>query len=269
MPKPDIFSRGPPSKLPEAYRKFYEEWIAPQSPVHYINDPDKWKRNSLTGEVTPVQNVPIPVRLPKEAHTGIWGGEGVILGFIQPTSKRNLYIKPDITSKWWVPTLFRSVVYTEILDKRLSVIVTKRTINLVMDHKGFDNYLLETPANDLKSLLALKLKKKMLLALFDKTLYPEDPAKQELIYNKYKHHLENYNKEDLQWYALSIGEAVKKMHEIEDAVEPTPLKQQFRAELIEELKYMAETKELDKIMESDENKNQSWINRINPFAKKT
>lgn len=51
MPKPDIFSRGVPSKLPEAYRKFYEEWNAPAAPVHYRPEPGKWKRNPLTGVV--------------------------------------------------------------------------------------------------------------------------------------------------------------------------------------------------------------------------
>lgn len=43
---------------------------------------------------------------------------------------------------------------------------------------------------DLKSLLALKLKKEMLLALLDKTLYPEDAEKREEVYNRYKHYLE-------------------------------------------------------------------------------
>lgn len=51
MPKPDIFSRGVPSKLPEAYRKFYEEWMAPAGPVHYRPEPGKWKRDPLTGVV--------------------------------------------------------------------------------------------------------------------------------------------------------------------------------------------------------------------------
>lgn len=56
----------------------------------------------------------------------------------------------------------------------------------------------QTPANDLQSLLALKLKRKMLYSLFDKDLYNDNPTKQEEVYNKYKHYLDsvsnfNYN----------------------------------------------------------------------------
>uniref|UniRef100_A0A1B6LRH6 Large ribosomal subunit protein bL28m n=1 Tax=Graphocephala atropunctata TaxID=36148 RepID=A0A1B6LRH6_9HEMI len=266
MPKPDIFSRGAPSRLPEAYRKFYDKWQAtPTTPVHYTPEPGKWKRNPLTGEVWPVQNVPIPLKYPKEVHTGIWGGEAVILGY---KKSREKYIRQKST-RWFLPTLHRSAVHSEILDKRLSMIVTKRTINLIMDHQGFDNYILETSERDLFSLLALKLKKTMLLALFDKSLYPDDPVKREEIYNKYKHHLDKYNKEDLEWYALSISEAVSKLEKIEEAVRPEPLKHKFRAELIEELKTMADNDELDAIIQKDKESTQSWLTRINPFAKKS
>ncbi|KAG8296763.1 39S ribosomal protein L28, mitochondrial [Homalodisca vitripennis] len=322
MSKPDIFSRGAPSRLPEAYRKFYDEWKAtPPTPVHYIPEPGKWKRDPVTGEVMfdeqdetsehlpfdcpaiareryaifgsldkggefpqedlmvvvgglwnfselvwPVQNVPIPLRYPKEINTGIWGGEAVVLGY---KKSREKFIRQKST-RWFLPTLFRSAVHSEILDKRLSVIVTKRTISLIVDHKGFDNYLLETSSSDLSSLLALKLKKKMLLALFDKSLYPDDPIKREKIYNKYKHHLDKYKREDLEWYALSITEAVNKLEEMEESVRPQPLKHQFRAELIEELKVIAENQELDEIVKTDtEKSSQTWLTRINPFARKS
>uniref|UniRef100_A0A1B6IUJ6 Large ribosomal subunit protein bL28m n=1 Tax=Homalodisca liturata TaxID=320908 RepID=A0A1B6IUJ6_9HEMI len=267
MSKPDIFSRGAPSRLPEAYRKFYDEWKAtPSTPVHYIPEPGKWKRDPVTGEVWPVQNVPIPLKYPKEINTGIWGGEAVVLGY---KKSREKFIRQKST-RWFLPTLYRSAVHSEILDKRLSVIVTKRTISLIVDHKGFDNYLLETSSSDLSSLLALKLKKKMLLALFDKSLYPDDPIKREKIYNKYKHHLDKYKREDLEWYALSITEAVNKLEEMEESVRPQPLKHQFRAELIEELKVIAENQELDEIVKTDtEKSSQTWLTRINPFARKS
>lgn len=73
-----------------------------------------------------------------EAHTGIWGGEGVILG-----NKRRKQWFEVYPTRWLLPILNRSVVYSEILDKRLSVIVTKRTIELIVQHQGFDNYILE------------------------------------------------------------------------------------------------------------------------------
>jgi len=53
-----------------------------------------------------------------------------------------------------------------------------------------DASYLQTPACDLKSLLALRLKRKILTALADKTLYPDDPEKHAEVYDKYKQYLE-------------------------------------------------------------------------------
>lgn len=52
-----------------------------------------------------------------------------------------------------------------------------------------NDYYLQTPANDLKSLLGIKLKRKILLALADKTLYPDDPEKRDEVYAKYEQYL--------------------------------------------------------------------------------
>lgn len=52
MAEPNIFSRGVPSRLPQAYRKFFEDWRkGPKTAVHYRPVPGKWKRDPLTGEV--------------------------------------------------------------------------------------------------------------------------------------------------------------------------------------------------------------------------
>jgi len=51
--------------------------------------------------------------------------------------------------------------------------------------------LFQTPACDLQSQLAFKLKRKMLLALLKKDLYPDDPVKREDVYNTYKKYLVN------------------------------------------------------------------------------
>lgn len=48
--------------------------------VHYIPQDSKWKRDELTGETLPVQNIPIPLKYPSEIHEGIWGGEAVVKG---------------------------------------------------------------------------------------------------------------------------------------------------------------------------------------------
>lgn len=88
----------------------------------------------------PVQTYPIPVQYPKEQHEQLWGGEGVVQGYLERKQKwRHIYRLP----KLWFPTFKRSVVYSEVLDKHMSVIVTERLIKLVHSHYGFDHYLLK------------------------------------------------------------------------------------------------------------------------------
>lgn len=84
-----------------------------------------------------VQDCPIPLKFPPESNLGIWGGEGVVKGF----QKRNR-LKQRVPH-FWVPVLKKSAVYSEVLDKRMEVTVTERTIDLILQHNGFDNYLLQ------------------------------------------------------------------------------------------------------------------------------
>jgi len=84
-----------------------------------------------------VVNVQIPLKYPKEFDEGLWGGEGVIQGF----KKRHPKVRRF--SHFWVPTLYKRVVYSEILDKRYEVTCTLRFLELVDKHYGFDNYILE------------------------------------------------------------------------------------------------------------------------------
>uniref|UniRef100_A0A1B6E1L6 Uncharacterized protein n=1 Tax=Clastoptera arizonana TaxID=38151 RepID=A0A1B6E1L6_9HEMI len=108
FPKPDIFCQGIPARLPQAYKDFYKEWkMTTPSPVHYRPEPGKWKRNPDTGEVTPVQNIPIPVKFPRESHSQLWGGEGVVQGF----EKRAKLIRR--IPKFWTPTLLKTIVHSE------------------------------------------------------------------------------------------------------------------------------------------------------------
>lgn len=91
---------------------------------------------------------------------------------------------------YWVPVLKRTVVKSTILNTHLSVTVTDRTIRLINDHYGFDHYLLKTPACDLVSMLALKLKKQILTELVNGCpRYAYDPKKQQEVYNEYKTYL--------------------------------------------------------------------------------
>lgn len=50
-------------------------------------------------------------------------------------------------------------------------------------------FFFQTPACDLRSLLALKIKKNILIALADKSLYPDDEEKRMEVYEKYKEYL--------------------------------------------------------------------------------
>lgn len=192
--------------LPPEYFKFREECRLPKTPVHYVPKPGKYERNELTGEVRPVQNVPFPLRFPRESHQGIWGGEGVIKGFTQKPMRRRC-------PHFWMPQLKKTVVRSEILDKFMSLVVTQRTIDLIHQHLGFDNYILEvncvptngqvtpetvtdcrfdffflqTKASDLQSLLAMSIKRELLKAIHAGCpALQDEPERQQEILAKYK-----------------------------------------------------------------------------------
>lgn len=132
----------------------------------------------------PIQNIPIPVKYPPEHNNGLWGGEGVVKGF----QKRTPYKRR--VPHFWVPVLKRSVVYSEVLNKYMSVVVTDRTMKLIHENYGFDHYLLKTPACDLKSLLALRLKRQILQNLSNNCpAYDAQPEKQQEVFNRYKEYL--------------------------------------------------------------------------------
>uniref|UniRef100_A0A8D9A4Z5 39S ribosomal protein L28, mitochondrial n=1 Tax=Cacopsylla melanoneura TaxID=428564 RepID=A0A8D9A4Z5_9HEMI len=261
QPRKGPFDTDIGSKLPESYRKFFAEWKSTdRKPVHYVNKEGRFKLNEH-GRVVPVINMPILDKETKEQHLGIWGGEAVVEGYRLPAHRYE-----TVVPEYWVPRLLDQIVYSEILDKYLNVAVTQRTVDLINEHYGFDKYLLSTPACDLNSLLACKIKKKLLVALYDKTLYPDDPTKQETIYNKYKQYLENYSRDDLEWYGLSLPEAQEKCVALErEAMERSkvPLKVTFRKELLEELKQF----KLDGKLDAPDEKKESFIKKFNPFAK--
>lgn len=211
------FHKGTGALLPKAYKKFYQEMKAQPTAVHYIPKEGTWERNGLTGVTTPVQNVPIPIMYPPEYHQGIWGGEGVVKGF----QKRNRTKKR--VPHYWVPVLRRNVLHSVILNKYFSTIVTERTMDLVHESHGFDHYLLkvsdrhpgwslqldwdsfhsQTPACDLKSRLAFRIKREMLQALLDKCPDVTDTQKKTEILGEYSKYLEQVSKFspiNLNWF---------------------------------------------------------------------
>jgi large subunit ribosomal protein L28 len=227
------FESGLGERLPEAYKKFWYEWkVQEPAAVHYIPKEGVFERNEKTGIVTPIQNVKIPLLRVPEEHQGIWGGEAIIKGF----QKRNPYKRR--VPHFWVPNLKRSVVRSEILNEFFSVTVTDRTLRLILDHHGFDHYLLKTPACDLRSQLALKIKQRMLLDLQSGLpAWKDNQQRQKEITEVYGKYLEQFTPEEIEWYGLSWEEAIKKMRQIVDAEEaPVPHKILFRQRLIEQLR---------------------------------
>lgn len=227
------FDSGLGARLPAAYRKFWHEWrIQKPVAVHYIPKEGLFECNESTGIVLPVQNVKIPLQRVREENEGIWGGEAIIKGF----QKRNPYKRR--VPHFWVPNLKRSVVRSEILNEFFSMTVTDRTIRLVMSSHGFDHYLLMTPACDLRSQMALKLKARMLADLQAGCPgWQKIPQRQKEVQNEFAKYLEQYTPEEIEWYGLNWDEAIKKIRLIVDAENPTiPHKILFRSKLIEQLR---------------------------------
>uniref|UniRef100_U5EX92 Putative mitochondrial ribosomal protein l28 n=1 Tax=Corethrella appendiculata TaxID=1370023 RepID=U5EX92_9DIPT len=268
--RPGLFDREWGALLPEAYKKFWNEWrIKQPTAVHYIPKEGKFERNELTGEVKVIQNIPIPLKFPKEADEGIWGGEGIIKGF----QKRNP-LKRRVPH-FWTPVLHRSVVHSVVLNKHMAVTVTDRTIDLIIESHGFDHYLLKTPACDLKSVLALKLKQNILLELSNGCpSLANEPEKQEEILKEYSKYLDQYTAEEIEWYGLTYKQAcdkIKRETEAKEREQKLPHKIIFRQKLIEQLE-QAGIAEAKGDLNSESTKNlqdaTSWLSKMNPFSKK-
>jgi large subunit ribosomal protein L28 len=195
-----------------------------------------------------VPDRPVEVVYPEEANKGLWGGEGIVKGFVR---YRILYGVQN--AKMWFPALERTVVYCEILDKHLEVTVTRRALELMDKFYGLDNYLLKTPDQDFNSQLALQLKRKLLIALAKQDYHPDDPIKKAYVTEKYKEFV--IPLEEAEWFGLTVMQAVTKS-KIMEASAPQPLKVKFARELIERLEAQ---KEQDK---TEPSKISSWKNKI-------
>ncbi|KAK1154547.1 39S ribosomal protein L28, mitochondrial-like isoform X1 [Acipenser oxyrinchus oxyrinchus] len=136
--------------------------------------------------------------------------------------------------KVWKPQLFNRELYSEILDHKFKITVTARTLDLVDAAYGLDFYILRTPQEDLNSKLGMDLKRAMLLRLArkDTELYPENPAKRETVFNKYKEFVMPV--EEAEWVGLSLEEAVEKQRLLEKK-DPEPLFKGFVEDLVQEL----------------------------------
>lgn len=110
------------------------------------------------------------------------------------------------------------------------MVVTDRTMRLVHESHGFDHYLLKTPACDLKSELALQLKRQMLQALQDGSASAE-------VMREYGRYLEQYSSEEIEWYGLTFAEAIAKVkRQLQEQERTVPLKMELRSRLLEQLR---------------------------------
>uniref|UniRef100_A0A4W5Q7I0 Large ribosomal subunit protein bL28m n=1 Tax=Hucho hucho TaxID=62062 RepID=A0A4W5Q7I0_9TELE len=145
---------------------------------------------------------------PHESQDGLWGGEGWISGF-RYANKDKLSTRLE---RVWKPQLFTRELYSEILNHKLTITVTARTLYLIDATYGFDYYILR---EDLNSKPGMDLRRAMLLRLAfkDTQFYPEDPVKRERIYTKYKQF--EIPAEEAEWLGLSVDEAVEKQRQLE------------------------------------------------------
>ncbi|XP_005093143.1 39S ribosomal protein L28, mitochondrial [Aplysia californica] len=224
--------------LPEHYKNSCREFMTKEpEPVHWRPDPQKYWEDIDSGQRFPVINAPIPVVYPKECNTGLWGGEGIIFGYftkVDPKRQKKLPTRPRI----WLPELMKRVLYSEILDRYMAIMITARAQYLIDEAFGLDNYILQTHEVDLCSRLAMTLKREMLLALANKSLYSDNPVKKEKIYKKYEKFV--IPAEEAEWIGLPMYEAVEKAKALEEELyPPQPLKDLYLVDLVRRLKLSA------------------------------
>ena len=249
---------GLKSRLPVHYkRRYIEKFIGEPAPVHYRPDLRKYVADEF-GCPQRVQNIPIPVFFPRESQNMLWSGEGIIAGFNRQKKRQKLPKVPRI----WMPRLSSRVFYSEILDTFLRATVTLHTLEMIDEAHGFDHYILSTPEINMQSRLGMRLKRKLLLALANKTLYPNNPAKRDEVYAKYEKYV--IPAEEAEWVGLSLQEAERKQNDIEEAERVKnirPLKEVYAEELVQKL--------LDaSVTESQQPPTQyilKKLDRLNPF----
>ncbi|BFZ15264.1 hypothetical protein BsWGS_18303 [Bradybaena similaris] len=220
--------------LPQHYKDRCREFMTQDPiPVHWRPDTSRYRVDEYTGERIPVVNAAIPVVFPKECNTALWGGEGIIFGYYRKIDKKRQKKIPTLP-RIWRPWLKKRVLYSEILDKWMSINTTNRALYLIDENFGLDFYILKTHEVDLCSQLAMTLKREMLLALARKSMYPNDPVKRDKIYNKYKEFV--IPEEEAEWVGLDVPTAVEKAVKRDaEKNKPLPLKDVYLVELVKRL----------------------------------
>merc|ERR1712071_587709 len=113
----------------------------------------------------PMQKDLLPIRytFPPHAHIGLWGGVGVLQGWRYARGyKLNRRYKKE-----WRPKVHRLPLVSLLVNNgtALKIDVTPRTMELIDQAGGFDEYILSTPVCELNSVLGNLLKRDMLRVL--------------------------------------------------------------------------------------------------------
>ncbi|ETN75720.1 ribophorin II [Necator americanus] len=221
-------------RLPEHYcKRYWDNLLRDATPVHYRPPTSRLYWDPVRKVEVEAENYPLLVLHPSEADEGLWGGEGVVKGWKEsrPYTKKKV-LPRDVDFfvcfyRHWVPRLYfpalkNSVLYSEILDKHMTITVTERTMRLIDQHFGLDYYILRTPEIDLASKLGNRL------------VYVNDEERHNFIRQKYAEFV--IPEEEADWIGLDLNEAVRKQQELEERRIPEPLKFKFERDLVARLR---------------------------------
>lgn len=109
-------------RFPKCYQQFLEDLKRPRTPVNYRAAEKKFSYDASKEKILPVKEKPIPSIFPPESQTGLWAGEGIVMGYRE--AKKTKHVKPwmyKTICKMWIPKVYSTVLYSEILDKYLKV----------------------------------------------------------------------------------------------------------------------------------------------------
>jgi len=143
-------------------RKSYEpESMLPERRPQYSGT---WtKSNHADGIPMKKDKLPIRYTFPAEAHIGLWGGVGVLQGErFARGYKLNRRFKKE-----WRPLITKEYFHSELANdgQYLRIDVTPRTMELIDQAGGFEDYILGTPVCELNSVLGYLLKRDMLRSI--------------------------------------------------------------------------------------------------------
>ncbi|CAD5221686.1 unnamed protein product [Bursaphelenchus xylophilus] len=222
-------------RLPMHYQKrYWANILADATPVHYEPPQNRFMWDTDKKVEVEVQEYPIrPLRIP-EMENGLWGGEGVVKGYVEsrPFVRKKILPRHWIPH-WFFPNVFHGCLYSEILNKYMKITVTSRSLGLIHEAFGLDYYLLRTPEIDVNSKLGMKLKRLILITLAKEDYWLDDTEKHNYIKEKYKEF--KIPLEEAEWVGLTLNEAAQKQQDIEDNTAQIPEKYKFEEELNQKL----------------------------------